>query len=127
LQHLADRPEGYYALPEDAKTFLKEVPTTWDDTKLIYGYPGEEVTIARRKGEVWYVGGITAAESKEITKNINLSFLKSGVYYKAIIIADGSHDKAFASKIMLVDKNSTLEVKLLRRGGFAISLTPMDK
>jgi hypothetical protein len=127
LQHLADRPEGYYALPEDAKTFLKEVPTTWDDTKLIDGYPGDDVTIARRKGEVWYVGGITAAESKEITKNINLSFLKSGVYYKAIIIADGSHDKAFASKIMLVDKNSTLEVKLLRRGGFAISLTPMDK
>ena len=127
LQHLADRPEGYYELPEEAKTFLKEVPTAWDDTKLIDGYPGQEVIMARRKGNAWYVGGISASESKETTKKLRFSFLKEGVNYRTVLIADGNHDKAFASQVMVVTKNSTIDIKVLRRGGFAISLTPIDK
>lgn len=127
LQHLADRPEGYYELPEEAKTFLKEVPTTWDDTKLIDGYPGQDIAIARRKGNVWYVGGITASENKEVTKKLKVDFLKEGVNYRTVLIADGKHDKAFDSQVMVADKNSILDIKLLCRGGFAISLTPMDK
>ncbi|RVT74878.1 glycoside hydrolase family 97 protein [Flavobacterium sufflavum] len=127
LQHLADRPEGYYDLPEEAKTFLKEVHTAWDDTKLLDGYPGQEVTMARQKGDIWYIGGISASERKEITKKLKLEFLKEGVNYRAILIADGKHDKAFSSQVMVVNKNSTIEVKLLRRGGFAVSLIPMEK
>nr|WP_294923751.1 glycoside hydrolase family 97 protein [uncultured Flavobacterium sp.] len=127
LQHLADRPDGYYELPQEVKTFLKEVPTAWDDTKLLDGYPGQDVVVARRKGNVWYVGGISASESKEITKKLSLSFLKEGVSYRAVVIVDGNHDKAFDSKVSEVNKNSKLDVKLLRRGGFAISLTPIEK
>ena len=33
LQHIADRPERHYELLEEAKTFLKEVPTAWDNSK----------------------------------------------------------------------------------------------
>ena len=125
LQHLADRPEGYYELPDEAKTFLKEVPTTWDNTKLIDGYPGQEVIMARQKGNDWYLGGISAAEREEIIKKIKLEFLKEGVSYRALIIADGKHDKAFASQVIVVNRNSTIEVKLLRRGGFVVSLIPI--
>src|SRR5690606_18010595 len=39
LQHMADRPEGYQNLPDAPKTFLKHVPSTWDETKLLDGYP----------------------------------------------------------------------------------------
>lgn len=127
LQHLADRPEGYYNLPEEAKTFLKEVPVTWDNTKLIDGYPGQEVTIARQKGDAWYIGGISAYERKEITKSIKLDFLKNGINYRAVIIADGKHDKIFDSKVIVVNKDSAIDVKLLRRGGFAISLHPIEQ
>ena len=127
LQHLADRPDGYYELPQEVKTFLKEVPTAWDDTKLLDGYPGQDVVMARRKGNVWYVGGISASESKEITKKLSLSFLKEGASYRAVVIADGKHDKAFDSKVQEINKNSIIDVKLLRRGGFAISLTPIKK
>ncbi|WP_201448295.1 glycoside hydrolase family 97 protein [Flavobacterium seoulense] len=127
LQHLADRPEGYYELPDEAKTFLKEVPTVWDDTKLLDGYPGQEVTMARQKGDTWYIGGISASERKEINKKIKLEFLKEGINYRAVIIADGKHDKVFSSQVMAVNKNSTIEIKLLRRGGFAVSLIPMEK
>ncbi|OJU50624.1 MAG: alpha-glucosidase, partial [Bacteroidales bacterium 45-6] len=58
FQHLADRPEGYYALPDAAKTFLKDVPNTWDNTKLLDGYPGRDIILARQKGSHWYIGGI---------------------------------------------------------------------
>ncbi|HEX9152743.1 MAG TPA: glycoside hydrolase family 97 catalytic domain-containing protein [Flavobacterium sp.] len=127
LQHLADRPEGYYELPDEAKTFLKEVPTAWDNIKFIDGYPGQEVTMARQKGDVWYIGGISASERQEITKKVKLEFLKEGVNYRAVLIADGKHDKAFYSQVMVVNKNSTIEVKLLRRGGFVVSLIPIVK
>jgi alpha-glucosidase len=127
LQHLADRPEGYYELPDEAKTFLKEVPTAWDNTKLIDGYPGQEVTMARQKGNSWYIGGINASEREEKTKKIKLDFLKEGIDYRAVLIADGKHDKDFTSQAMVVNKNSIIEVKLLRRGGFVVSLIPIEK
>nr|WP_315153422.1 glycoside hydrolase family 97 catalytic domain-containing protein [uncultured Flavobacterium sp.] len=127
LQHLADRPEGYYELPDEAKTFLKEVPTAWDNTKLIDGYPGQEVTMARQKGDSWYIGGISGSEHQEKTKKIKLDFFKEGVSYRAVIIADGKHDKDFNSQVITADKASTIEVKLLRRGGFVISLIPIQK
>ena len=50
IQHMADRPEGYRELPDAAKTFLKNVPNAWDDTKLLDGYPGQDVIIGRGKG-----------------------------------------------------------------------------
>jgi len=127
LQHFADRPEGYYELPEEAKTFLKEVPVSWDDTKFIDGYPGQDVTIARRKGNCWYIGGIRSSEKKETTKKLSFSFLEKGVTYRALLIADGDHDKAFASQVMEVDITSTVDIQVLRRGGFVMTLTPIYK
>lgn len=124
LQHMADRPEGYDRLPDAAKVFLRDVPTAWDDTKLLDGYPGKEVMIARRKGSAWYIAGINA-ELKEKTKNIPLDFLPEGTTYKLTLIADGTHDKAFTVNYETVDKSSVVNVKLLRRGGFTASLTPI--
>jgi len=124
LQHLADRPEGYYELPDAAKTFLKNVPNAWDDTKLLDGFPGKDVMIARRKGNAWYIGGINA-EPKEKKKTIKFDFLTGGVKYKLIVIADGKHDKDFAIQYLVVDSSGTADVKLLRRGGFAAYLIPV--
>ncbi|MEO8110917.1 MAG: glycoside hydrolase family 97 catalytic domain-containing protein [Ginsengibacter sp.] len=125
IQHMADRPEGYYDLPDAAKTFLKNVPNAWDDTKLLDGYPGKDVIIARRKGNDWYIGGINA-EQKEKTKTIKFDFLPEGVKYKLTLIADGKHDKSFDTQYMVVDKSGSVDVKVLRRGGFAASLTPVE-
>lgn len=125
LQHMADRPEGYYNLPAAAKTFLMEVPAAWDESLLVDGYPGKDVTLARRKGDVWYLGGISA-ELKEKDKKISLNFLKPGVNYKLTLIADGAHDKDFKTTHLVVDTSSILNVKLLRRGGFAARITPLQ-
>jgi len=125
MQHMADRPEGYYELSDAAKTFLKNVPNAWDDTKLLDGYPGQDVTIARLKGTAWYIGGINA-ERREKRKTIKFDFLSDGIKYKLTLIADGKHDKAFATQYMTVDKSSSVEVRMLRRGGFAASLIPIQ-
>jgi hypothetical protein len=125
FQHFADRPEGYYELPDAAKTFLKEVPNAWDDTKLLDGYPGRDVIIARRKGTAWYIGGISA-EQRERTKTIKFDFLPEGIKYKMTLIADGKFDSKFTTQYIVVDKSSSVDVRLLRRGGFAASLVPVE-
>jgi len=125
LQHLADRPDGYYNLPDAAKAFLREVPNAWDDTKLMDGYPGKDIIIARRKGTDWYIGGINA-EQREKIKTLTFSFLPDGVNYQLTLIADGVHDKDFSTRYVILDKTSSLDVKMLRRGGFAAILKPIN-
>lgn len=124
LQHMADRPEGYDALPDAARAFLKTVPTAWDDTQLLDGFPGREVIMVRRKGNDWYLAGINA-ELRPKRKKIAFDFLKPGIKYKMTLIADGEHDKAFDIQQLVVDRSANIEVKLLRRGGFAASLVPL--
>lgn len=124
MQHMADRPEGFYSLPDAARSFLKTIPNAWDDTKLVGGYPGKEVIMARRKGDTWYVGGING-ESREKQKKISLDFLPEGVKYKLTLIADGKYDQVFDTQILVVDRSTSIDVKLLRRGGFAAVLKPI--
>jgi alpha-glucosidase len=126
LQHFADRPEGYYVLPDAVKTFLKNVPNAWDDIRLLEGTPGRDVVIARRKGNAWYIGGITAEQRREKTKPLRFDFLPEGVKYKLTLIADGKHDKDFAIQYLMIDKASSVDVRLLRRGGFAALLVPLQ-
>ena len=113
-------------MPDAAKTFLKEVPNAWDDTKLLGGYPGRDVIIARRKGIAWYIGGISA-EQRERIKTIKFDFLQEGIKYKLMLIADGKYDSKFTTQYMAADKSDSIDVKLLRRGGFAASLKPIQQ
>jgi alpha-glucosidase len=125
FQHMADRPEGYYDLADAAKNFLKEVPNAWDNTKLINGYPGKDLIIARNKGNAWYIGGISAEKyPKEETLTFN--YLPDNITYKMTLIADGEHDKKLVTQYILVDKSSAVKVKVLGRGGFAASLKPIQ-
>ena len=121
FQHLADRPSGYYDLPDAARTFLKEVPNAWDNTKLLDGYPGRDIIIARQKGDSWYIGGLNS-ERFDKTKILKFDFLPDGIIYKLTLISDGKHDKEFVTQYIAVDKSSSVNVKLLRRGGFAAKL-----
>ena len=125
LQHMADRPEGYYELPDAAKNFLKELPNAWDNTKLIDGYPGKDLTIARNKGNVWYIGGISAERNPKV-KTLTFNFLPENVNYKLTLMADGEHDKKLETRYVVVSKTSTVKVRLLGRGGFAASLKPIQ-
>ena len=63
LQHLADKPESYFAQPKEVQEFLSNLPTVWDETRLVSGYPGEYAVMARRSGTTWYVAGINGTDS----------------------------------------------------------------
>lgn len=125
LQHFADRPEGYDALPGEAREFLMTVPAAWDDTKLLEGYPGRDIVLARRRGDNWWIGGLNAGLG-ETTKKISCDFLPVGIKFKLTLIADGAHDKALQTTYQVVDNTSEVDVRLLRRGGFAARLTPLQ-
>src|SRR5262245_53768153 len=63
IQHFADGVDSYRALPDRPKLFLKEVPTAWDETRVLGGEPGQTLVIARRGGGVWWVAGINGADT----------------------------------------------------------------
>ena len=79
LQHLADRPESYLAQPQQVQDFFSSIPTAWDETRLIGGYPGEYAVMARRCGDTWYVAGINGTDEKKTIK-IDYSFAGNATY-----------------------------------------------
>ncbi|MBN1183897.1 MAG: glycoside hydrolase family 97 catalytic domain-containing protein [Bacteroidales bacterium] len=119
FQHMADRPEGYYNLPDAARSLLKELPASWDNIKYLDGYPGKDVIIARQKNDAWYIGGLNS-ENIEKTRIIKLNFLDDLTKYKITLITDGKHDKELATQYMVINNQSEVEVKMLRRGGFVM-------
>lgn len=62
IQNFALAPNNLQDAPQVALDFMKQVPTTWDDVKLIDGYPGKYIVLARRHGEQWYVAAINATK-----------------------------------------------------------------
>lgn len=63
VQNFALTPGNLTDAPAEAIEFMKAVPTTWDETRYIDGYPGKYAVIARRNGDTWYVAGVNAMET----------------------------------------------------------------
>lgn len=118
LQHMPDRPSVYQAMPDAIKSFLSTLPAAWDETKLLAGYPGIEVILARRKGNMWYIGGINGTDESR-TLSFNPSSLGS-IGKTITFFKDGTDDKNFAieTDVPLVNKKSEIHVNCLPRGGF---------
>jgi hypothetical protein len=116
FQHFADSPESYNTIPSEPKEFLKKVPVTWDDTKLIDGYPGEKIIIARRSGNEWYVGGLNGKDEAQ-TLTLNFDFPGSG-NYDLQLFKDGNDDKSFSYDLIKVKKGDSVKIDCLPRGGF---------
>ena len=124
LQHFADRPEAFNALPAEVQRFLMTVPVAWDDTRLVDGFPGKRVVIARRRGRVWYIGGLNGEDQVQALE-LRFGFLGDGEYEMALI-TDGTTEKEFASKSLRVTKGSRVSVDCLPRGGFVATLKRRD-
>ncbi len=120
--HFADGVEAYLELPEESKQFLKNIPTAWDDTKFIEGYPGKYVALARRKDDQWFIGCLSGQETEQ-ELNLDLSFLSSGTY-KASIITDGSQPKTFTTNQRMLTASDKLRITFRKYGGFTAHLKP---
>ena len=123
LQMVSDYPEHYQGQKEF--DFIKRVPTTWDEVRVVSGTPMESITLARRSGKDWYVGSLTNWEAR--TVKVPLSFLGPG-QYEAEIYADAPDATQQATHTTLtrraVDRNSVLDVQMVSGGGNAIWIHP---
>jgi len=77
VQHFALAPNNLTDAPLWAVNFMKEVPTTWDEVKLIDGYPGKYIILARRHGNQWFVTGVNA-EPLPLKKVVTLPMYAAG-------------------------------------------------
>ena len=84
LSMLCDSPSNYMREPE-CTAWIAAVPTVWDETIALAGEIGEYVVMARRKGDVWYVGALNNWEPRDL--ELDLSFLPAGA--KVQVMADG--------------------------------------
>lgn len=80
IQNFALAPNNLSDAPKAAIDFMKEIPTTWDETVFIDGYPGKYIVLARRHGNRWYIAGINAQkEPLKLTLNLPMLAQKSQV------------------------------------------------
>ena len=116
VQHFALAPNNLTDAPAWAIDFMKQVPTTWDDTRFIDGYPGKYVIMARRHGDKWYVVGINA-EKQPLKKRISLNMLKAG----SIVNVYSDDAKLEGSKKQVkLGKKLMLDVTIPCNGGLVI-------
>ncbi len=114
LTHWADRPSSYLSQSDMFKEFMRGLPTVWDETKLLSGYPGESVVIARRSGEKWYIGGLNGKD-EDVVLPVDLSALD--VEPSEIVIFDDAHkDGAFLDTL-------PAGIACAPRGGFVLMIS----
>jgi alpha-glucosidase len=129
LQMASDLPENY--VQNEAFDFIKSVPVNWEETRVLQAEIGNYILIARkdRASNEWFVGAIT--DEQERSLQLDLSFLKPGIKYKAEIISDGENADwknnpcDFAYKTMEVQASDKLTLNLAKGGGQAIRLIPL--
>ncbi|WP_345145732.1 glycoside hydrolase family 97 protein [Flavobacterium ginsengiterrae] len=121
LQMMADSPTAFMK-EQESTDFIAKVPTTFDETVALDGEVGKFVSIARKKGNTWYLGAITNWDSRDIT--IDFSFLEKGKKFQAEVFSDGLNaDKAavdYKREIITVDSNSKIKYRLANGGGLAM-------
>lgn len=115
FQCYADRIEAYEELPRMPKLFLKDVPAVWDESQLLAGYPSDFAVVARRKGKVWYVGGING---KNEERELEFSLPEACKELSSTWITDGKDKDSFGNEVISVI-DGKVKVKLLANGGFA--------
>ena len=119
LQCVADDPQQYRG--QAGLKFLRDVPTVWDETRVLDGTVGRHIVIARRSGRDWFLGGMTGDERYQI--DLPLSFLGKGKY-DAEIYADSADANSSYSNVnkltKSVERSDALPVNMRPAGGIAV-------
>ena len=123
LVMLCDSP-SLYLREEETTRFICSIPTVFDVTNVLSGRVGEYIVMARRKGERWYVGGLTSWQER--TTKVDLAFLGEGVW-EAMVFRDGANSGLVGEDYVLerreVTRDTTLRIPMAGGGGFAVSLS----
>ncbi|MCD6598051.1 MAG: glycoside hydrolase family 97 catalytic domain-containing protein [Bacteroidales bacterium] len=128
LMVLPDAPEEYQK-KADLFDFIKHLPDNYDKMIVLSGTPDSYISLARRKGENWYIGNLTNRTGR--TLNIPLTFLDESKKYKAIIYEDApdSHylenKEAYQIRSTEVTAETVLALELAPGGGSSVMITPI--
>lgn len=118
---LADSPTEYEKYPDMMK-YLGAVPTTFDETRVLDAKVGAYALMAKRKGNNWFVGGMTNWDERKV--NFDFSFLQPGITYKADIYTDGEDANKIATsytcKTITITNKTKMDVLLAKGGGAAM-------
>ncbi|MDZ7936531.1 MAG: glycoside hydrolase family 97 catalytic domain-containing protein [Emticicia sp.] len=122
VTHLVDMVASYANLPILAKTIISNLPTAWDETRLVEGFPGTHVVMARRKGENWYISGING-ENQVRNITLPLSFIATGDYTKQLLSDGATPRDILTSEVSYqVQTNNTISINMQPYGGFMMVL-----
>ncbi len=115
IQHFGLTPNNLNEQPKYVLDFLRNVPTVWDETRLIDGYPGQFVVMARRKGTKWYVVAVNG-EKKAKTLQIKLPMLAN----QTITMLSDKEDKGTQQTSKTLPEDGSLTIPLMSEGGLVL-------
>ena len=122
LNMLCDNPSNYMR-EQECTEFIADIPTVWEETKVLDGKVSEYVAIARKHGGNWYVGALTNWDPREM--ELDLSFLGDGDY-KLELFKDGINaDRAacdYKKEVLQVPADRKLKIKMAPGGGYAAKI-----
>ena len=114
-----DYPDAYRGQP--GFDFLRQVPTSWDETRVLDARVGEYAVVARRRGADWFVGALNNSTAREL--QLSLSFLGEGnhpieTYADAPDVADQPNHLTIQT--LTARPSEVLPVKLAAGGGWVM-------
>lgn len=118
VQMFALTPNNLVDTPAFLIDFMKKIPTTWDETVYVDGYPGKYAVIARRHGNEWYISGVNALE-QPLDLELNLPMVAGK---EVTIYSDNSHREALVTNSK-INQNGKVTVTLQPKGGLVIKQT----
>ncbi|HJD75174.1 MAG TPA: glycoside hydrolase family 97 catalytic domain-containing protein, partial [Bacteroides reticulotermitis] len=116
VQHFALAPNNLTDAPAWAIDFMKQVPTTWDEVKLIDGYPGKYVVLARRHADTWYIVGVSA-QKEPLKLKVKLPMIEAG---KMLQVYSDSESLQGSLQTMKLNKKQEIQVTIPCNGGIVI-------
>ena len=117
VQCVAMQPNNLEELPQFEMDFLKGLPTTWDETRYIDGYPGKYVVLARRHGNDWYVAGLSA-EKQPLALTLNLPMFAAGQTLQYYVDDKKTGEPTLTT--LKIDKKGQAKVILQPNGGLIL-------
>ena len=125
LNMLCDSPTHYEREP-DYTRFVAEIPTVWDETRVLQGEVGEYIVTARRKGNTWYIGGITNWTERDVEIDVK-QLTDSPVNVELYTDGVNAHRKGSDYKLSTFNYQlSTLKIHLASGGGFVARITTKE-
>ncbi len=110
-QNFALTPRNLTEQPQFELDFMRQVPTTWDETCFLDGYPGKYVVMARRNGNRWYLAAMNAEPAAK-TLTIEPGVLSGFAADKAVLLTDGADGQTPQQQPLKLDKKGRLTLTL---------------